>query len=56
MLFLILYMFRLCDRVDNTLFEGNQEQHFGEEQQQFRKEKQVDFSPCIFHFVPTIAW
>jgi len=31
-------MFCLCDRVDDMLFEGNQEQQFEEEQQQFVKE------------------
>jgi len=37
-LFLILCMFCLCDRVDDMPFEGNQEQQFEEEQQQFVKE------------------
>ena len=37
-LFLILCMFYLCDRVDNALFEGNQEQVYEEENQQFDKE------------------
>ena len=37
-LFLILCMFCLCDRVDDMPFEGNEEQQFEEEQQQFVKE------------------
>ena len=38
LLFLILCMFCLRDRVDNTFFEGNQEQVYEEENQQFGKE------------------
>ena len=45
-------MFCLRDRVDNVLFEGNREQLYEEEIQQFGKEGIVDFFPCIIYFDP----
>ena len=37
-LFFVFYLFCLCERVDNASFEGNQEQVYEEENQQFGKE------------------
>ena len=44
-------MFCLCGRVDDVLFEGNQDQPFEEEQQQFGKEGKWT-SPPAFSIFP----
>jgi len=55
-LFLILYcLFFLCDRVDDVPFEGEQEQVYEEENQQFDEEgKWTSASTCSI-LIPTIA-
>ena len=50
-MFIIYCLFCLRDRVDNAPFEGNQEQLYEEENQQFGKEGKWN-TPCIFYFDP----